>query len=356
MTSKERVLAAMAHQKPDRVPVDYWASAQVNQTLMEHFGLSDYESLLCKLGVDFRVVRPRYAGPELKDAGGQPVGLFGVRSRGTYSAAVSNVPLKDATTVKEIEDYPFPSPDWYDYSGVVEECKKYSEYAVVGGEWSPFFCTACSMMSMENLLIAMAWYPKVVECLHTKIVDFFYEVSKRQFEAAQGKVARRQEGEGARWQKSKMDIFFMGDDYGMQKGLIMSLEMWRKFIKPHLVKLFDLAKSYGLKVMLHCCGSIVDIIPDLIDIGLDALDPIQVRAAGMRAEHLAREFGKDLVFHGSIDTQQTLPNGTPADVAAEVKSRIEVFGNGFICAPSQVFLPDIPVENIIALYETAVMY
>ena len=134
----------------------------------------------------------------------------------------------------------------------------------------------------------------------------------------------------------------------------MSLEMWRKFIKPHLVRLFDLAKSYDLIVMLHCCGSIVDIIPDLIDIGLDALDPIQVRAAGMDAEYLARQFGKDLVFHGSIDTQQTLPNGTPADVAAEVKSRLEVFGNGFICAPSQVFLPDIPVENIIVLYETAV--
>ena len=337
MTSKERALAAMAHQKVDRVPVDYWAHAQVNQTLLEHFGLSDYESLLCKLGVDFRVVRPRYAGPELKDDNGQPVGLFGVRSRGTYSAAVSNVPLKDATTVKEIEDYPFPSPDWYDYSGVAKECEKQSEYAVVGGAWSPFFCTACSMMSMESLLVAMAWYPKVVECLHTKIVDFFYEVSRRQFEAAQG----------------KMDIFFLGDDYGMQKGLIMSLEMWRKFIKPHLVRLFDLAKSYGLTVMLHCCGSIVDIIPDLIDIGMDALDPIQVRAAGMDAERLAREFGKDLVFHGSIDTQQTLPNGTPADVAAEVKSRVEVFGNGFICAPSQVFLPDIPVENIIALYETA---
>ena len=345
MTSKERALAAMAHQKFDRVPVDYWAHGEVNKTLMEHFGLEDYESLLCKLGVDFRVVRPRYAGPELKDNGGQPVGLFGVRSRGTYSAAVSNVPLKDATTVKEIEDYPFPRPDWYDYSGVAEECEKYSEYAVVGGAWSPFFCTACSMMSMESLLIAMAWYPKVVECLHTKIVDFFYEVSRRQFEAAQGLPSNEVKG--------KMDIFFMGDDYGMQKGLIMSLEMWRKFIKPHLVRLFDLAKSYELKVMLHCCGSIVDIIPDLIDIGLDALDPIQVRATGMDAEYLAREFGKDLVFHGSIDTQQTLPNGTPADVAAEVKSRLEVFGNGFICAPSQVFLPDIPVENIIALYETA---
>ncbi|HIE29963.1 TPA: hypothetical protein EYP66_22080 [Candidatus Poribacteria bacterium] len=338
MTSKERSLAAMAHQKSDRVPVDYWAHAEVNKSLMEHFGLQDYESLLCQLGVDFRVVRPRYAGPELKDESGQPVSLFGVRSRGTYSAAVSNVPLKDATTVEEIEDYPFPSPDWYDYSSVAEECEKYAEYAVVGGAWSPFFCTACSMMSMEKLLIAMAWYPKVVECLHTKIVDFFYEVSRRQFESARG----------------KMDIFFMGDDYGTQKGLIMSLQMWRRFVKPHLARLFDLAKSYGLMVMLHCCGSIVDIIPDLIDIGLDALDPIQVRAAGMEPEFLAREFGRDLVFHGSIDTQQTLPNGTSADVVAEVKSRIEVFGNGFICAPSQVFLPDIPVENIIVLYETAV--
>ena len=337
MTSKERVYKAIAHQTPDRVPVDYWAQGQVNQTLMEHFGLSDYESLLGVLGVDFRVVRPHYVGAELKDADEQPVNLFGVRSRGTYSAAVSNVPLKDATTVKEIEDHPFPSPDWYDYSGVDDECEKYPEYAVVGGAWSPFFCTACSMMSMESLLVAMAWYPEVVECLHTKIVDFFYEVSRRQFEAAQG----------------KMDIFFLGDDYGMQKGLIMSLEMWRKFIKPHLARLFDLAKSFDLKVMLHSCGSIVDIIPDLIDIGLDVLDPVQVRAESMDAEFLGREFGKDLVFHGSIDTQQTLPNGTPADVAAEVKSRMDTFGNGFICAPSQVFLPDIPVENIIALYETA---
>ena len=83
MTSKERVLAAMNHRKPDRVPVDYWAHAEVNKTLLEHFGFKDYESLLCKLGVDFRVVRPPYAGPELKDAGGQPVDLFGMRSKAT---------------------------------------------------------------------------------------------------------------------------------------------------------------------------------------------------------------------------------------------------------------------------------
>jgi len=145
----------------------------------------------------------------------------------------------------------------------------------------------------------------------------------------------------------------MGDDYGTQRGLIMSFEMWDEFYVPCLSKLFGLAKGFGLKVMLHSCGSVNELIPRLIELGMDSLDPIQVRATGMDPESLKSEFGEYVTFHGSLDTQHILPYGTVEDVRLEALRLIEIFGNGggFILGPSQEFLPDISLENIKAMYD-----
>jgi uroporphyrinogen decarboxylase len=347
MLARERVIAAIEHRTPDRVPVDYWALRPVTRRLQQHFGVADYEALLTALGVDIRDVRDRrtYIGPEhhyLPD--GRECDAWGVplNPGGTYAASVTQTVLSTATTVPEIEaHHPFPDPDWWDYSLVHDACLAGGDHAVMGGAWSPFFCMAMYMMGMEELLTAMALYPAVAEALLTRIVDFYMESCRRQFEAARG----------------HMHIFFMGDDYGGQTGPLISVEMFRNFIKPHLARLFAQAKSYGLKVMLHSCGSVYDFLPDLIEIGMDALDPVQVRARDMAAELLAREFGNDICFHGSIDTQQTLPFGTVADVKAQVRSRLETFPHGgFICGPSQEFMDDISTDNILAVYEAAGAY
>jgi len=340
-------MAALEHRTPDRVPVDYWAHRPVSERVQQALGVEDYEGMLRALGVDLRNVSgaPRYLGPErhfLPD--GRQCDMWGVPlgSRGTYAASVTRTPLAGATTTAEVEAHqPFPDPDWWDYSPVHGACLAAGDHAVMGGAWSPFFCMAMYLLGMQELLTAMALHPAVAEALMARLTDFYAESSRRQFEAARG----------------AMQIFFMGDDYGGQTGPLISIGMFRRFIRPHLARLFGQAQSYGLKVMLHSCGSVYDFLPDLIDLGLDALDPVQVRARDMEPERLAREFGADLCFHGSIDTQQTLPFGTAKAVRAEVRARLALFPQGgFICGPSQEFMEDIPTENILALYEAAGAY
>jgi uroporphyrinogen decarboxylase len=190
---------------------------------------------------------------------------------------------------------------------------------------------------MENLMIKTYEEPELVKLYLEKVTDLFYEQSLRIFEAAKGKI----------------DIFFMGDDYGTQIDLIMSAEMWDEFYAPQLARLFNLAKDFGLKVMLHSCGSVSKLIPRLVELGMDALDPIQVRASDMEPEMLKARFGDFITFHGGLDTQHVLPFGTVEEIRAEAKRLIEIFGRGggYILAPSQEFLPDIPLENILAMYE-----
>jgi uroporphyrinogen decarboxylase len=138
----------------------------------------------------------------------------------------------------------------------------------------------------------------------------------------------------------------------------MSRKLWKKFFAPHLERLWKLAKSYGLKVQLHSCGSVRELIPDLLEMGLDILDPIQVRAQGMNPAELKKDYGHRLSFHGSMDTQETLPFGSELDVKNEVLERLRTMapGGGFILSPSQHLLTEIPLRNIITMYETAYEY
>lgn len=314
MTSKERVLMAINHEETDRVPMDYWAWAEVNNNLQTNLDLEGYDELLDHLGIDIRTVRAPYVGPpDCWDA------------------------LKGAKTAEELEKCTVPDPDQFDYSNIEALCDKYSQYAVMGGAWSPIFCTASGFIGMETLMLKTYEEPEYVKVFLEKITDLFYEQSLRIFEAAKG----------------KMDIFFMGDDYGTQRGLIMSRKQWNEFYAPQVSRLFDLAHDFGLKVMLHSCGSVTELIPDLIKLGMDALDPIQVRAANMEPRDLKDNFGDSLTFHGGLDTQHVLPFCTVEEVRAEAKRLIEIFGEsgGYIFGPSQEFLPDIPLENILAMYE-----
>jgi uroporphyrinogen decarboxylase len=192
---------------------------------------------------------------------------------------------------------------------------------------------------MERWMPRLIEEPAICHAILGKTADFFYESTRRMFEKA-----------GA-----KTDVFFTGDDYGTQRGPMISLPMWREFARPHVERLYGLAKSYGLKIMQHSCGGVRAFLPDLMECGLNILEPVQVRARGMDPKELARDFGGRLCFHGSIDTQQTLPFGTPEDVRREVRERIETFRpyGGFTIAPSQHLMPEIPTENIVAMYTAA---
>lgn len=348
MNSKERVLKAIEHREPDRVPLGFGAWREVSEALCQKLGLDATcewghfqefpEALLRRLHIDLRVVRARYLGPpprQLED--GSYIDMWGIhQSKENYPIGH---PLAHVSRVSDIGSYPFPDPDAFDYEHYAEVCERFEGYAVCGGDWSPFFTMALEMMGTERFLMALRLTPDVAHALLTRIADYYYETSRRMFEAAKG----------------KLDIFFMGDDYGTQRGPFISPNDFREFVAPHLRRLYGLAKSYGLKVMHHSCGSVRALLPDLIELGLDVLDPVQVRAAGMDILTLKREFGSRITFHGSIDTQRTLPMGSVEDVQAEVLHRLRHVapGGGFILSGTQDYISDIPLENIIAVYDTA---
>lgn len=351
MNSKERVLKAIDHQEPDRVPLGYGAWREISEALCRRLELDpacewshwqEYpEALLQRLQVDIRVMRARYIGPpnaELPD--GSYIDIWGiVQSKENYPVVH---PLAHATSVADIDVHPFPDPDAFDYEHYREQCERFEEYAVCGGDWSPFFTMALEIMGTEEFLVALHTMPDVAHALLSHVAGYYYETSRRMFDAADG----------------KLDIFFMGDDYGTQIGPFMSRQHFRTFVLPHLQRLYGLAKSHGLKVMQHSCGSVRAVLPDLIDLGLDVLDPIQVRAAGMEVVGLKRDFGAKITLHGSMDTQDTLPNGTVEDVRQEVLHRLRHVapGGGFILSGSQDYISDISLDNILTIYQTAAEY
>jgi uroporphyrinogen decarboxylase len=358
MDSRERVITAVAHREPDRVPVDFWALSEVSARLRAHLALQSQEDLLKYLHVDLRVIEgPSFVGQEMAArADGSVQDLWGVWRKpqvvgragasGTYME-VSESPLARATTVVDIEAYPgWPSPDWWDYSGLRKECVSYEAYAVVNAgdrkDRTAQLKPAMYLRGMEQFLLDLQENPAIAEAIIAHIVDYFLEYNRRVFEAAQNKI----------------DIFMMGDDFGMQQGPIVSPAMWRRYFRRGFHAFIELAHSFGVKVMHHTCGSVRALIPDFIEAGLDILQSIQPRAARMDLAELKRELGRDLCFHGSIDIQHTLPFGTPDDVRREVLQRMQAGkpGGGFIIGPAHNIQFDTPTENIIAMYEACLEY
>ena len=339
MTSKERVIKTYNFELPDRIPLDFCADVPVYNALIEKTGVKDSLELMDYFHIDFRWARAKWIGPELVDAQGRTTDYFGIPREGEgFGYAVAH-PLAHVKTKRDVDAYPWPKPEYWDYDVFVEECKRFEEYAVYGGAWGWFSNAACDLVGMDRFYMMMLDNPELAYYIMEKATDFFYETSRIMFERARGKV----------------DIFFTGDDYGGQNAPLMGLELWRRLVKPHIKRLYSLAKEYGLYITQHSCGCVVDFIPDLIELGLNAIEPVQVRARGMDFEGLVEKFSGKVVLQGSIDTQKTLPFGSAEDVREEVRSRIRLFKDkgGFVLGPSQHLLSHIPLENIFAMYETA---
>ena len=353
MESYERVMGAVHHRRTDRMPIDYIATPEFHTNLKKYWGIDEDELIMQKLGSDIRRVEARFVGP--KDMTGAPgvtasgrdfLGILWkpVRNEfGTYNE-IAHSPLAQATTVKEIEDYPWPNVDWFDFSHLKEEIALTNDvhrYAIMffaGGA----FETPWYMRGMERFLMDLMECPDIAEAISHHAADFYKKRALRVIEESDGQV----------------DIIGSGGDLGSQRGMLLSPDLWRQYIKPYSEELIRTFKDMGLLTFYHSCGSIVPVIEDFIEMGLDILDPIQPRAAGMDAEELKNRFGNRLSFHGGIDEQELLPRGTPADVRREVERLIQFFRNdgGYIVCPAHAIQPDTPVENIVALYETANEY
>ena len=347
MNSKQRVLAAINHQDTDRVPVDFWAEISVKDNLCHRLGLDDEEQLLQYLEVDVRSIYPEYVGPELKKF---PDGSFAdfwgvIRKPVPHATGVHNEtvfsPLADAASIRDIERARWPSPDWFDYSGLAGQCEQYEQYAIcvgkMGRESQTVFIQTWYSRGFDQILLDMTVNPDLVKAMVDRIMTFRMEHVRRILEEVAGKA----------------HFIQIADDYGTQNGLMLSPQMWREFFRPALKRLVDLIHEYGLKAFLHSCGSVRKLIPDLIEIGIDILNPIQTRARGMDPLELKNNYGQQICFHGSLDTQQTLPFGSEEEVSEEVRQRIETLGSGggFIIAPTHTIEPDVPIKNILAMYK-----
>jgi len=354
MKSRERVLAAISHHVPDCVPIDFAASDEVWDALMKHLDLPDRESVLEFVGADLRYIEPieiiydrqRYIGPALQtQADGTWEDIWGVwrrpvhYSHGTYQEIVS-YPFTHLNAPDQLLDRRWPDPDWFDYSDIASQCRRYhGKYALVGGGWGAVFGDSYRILGFEHFLEGLILMPDVIREVVRHVEQFYLGVNERIFEAAAG----------------LLDIYYFGNDLGTQRGLLMSLPMIRTFLAPSFKRLIDQAKSYGLKVMFHSCGAVSHAIPLLIELGIDVLDPVQVGAAGMMPEALKASYGEQIAFHGGLDTQGILPFGSPRDVSAAAEHLLAVMkpGGGYIFGPSQDLQPDVPIENILAMYRTA---
>lgn len=342
MTSRERVLRAIAHKPTDRAPADYGAIQAVTEGLIRKLGVADLEGLLRALDVDMRRIDLNYGQPDTgPDADGYMRTMWGVKHRKNDPGDGQPnwiSPFNDDTTVDEVHALAWPDAGKLDYSMVCDQCRKHHpEYATYGAPWSPFFHEVGWLIGQENFLAWMHTKPEVVHAIIQHVVDYEVEVTRRFLEACNG----------------KLDIAYFGNDFGTQRGLFVSPQMWCDFIRKPLKRYFDVSHGYGCKVMKHSCGCIREIIPALIEDGVDILDPIQVAAEGMDLAGLVRDFGADLCFHGGVDTQRTLPFGSVEDVRAEVRSYRQITRErgGYILCGSQEFIEDIPLDNILAMYD-----
>jgi hypothetical protein len=340
LTSKERVQAAFDFREADRTPCWLGASPEFIHKAISELRLNDEEELRQLFGDDFRrVIAPfQPADPDKNES--TPFGIL--REGIGYGMAASN-PLKDAG-LEEIDSFDWPDPHQVDISGIRSEAEKhYKHYAILGGEWSPFWHDLTDLIGMENVFIKMYTEPELIERLLDRIMNFYMEVNIRIFEEAADLI----------------DIFFLGNDFGSNTGPLLDPGLFDQFILPHLKGLTSLGHQYGLKVMLHCCGGFRELIPSMIAAGLDGLHAIQPSCRGMDLGELKRYFGDRILFNGCIDSNFVLIQGTPDHVRQETKRTIDIMkpGGGFIAGASHDYLlEETPVENVHAMFETIKSY
>jgi uroporphyrinogen decarboxylase len=340
MTPLERWLAVLTRKKPDRIPMDYWSTEEVTQNLCRYFGVKSKTEMLKKLHVDFVVsMNPIYIGPPLRPG----FDVYGVQhaevdfGAGKYSEPITR-PLERYKTVEEIHDlYTWPNPDWWDYSGVAKLIQGFEEYPISGGGSEPFLIYK-NLRGQELAMMDLVENPEIVIYCLDKLFHLAYENTVRIYEEIPGRVT----------------YSYVAEDMGGQTNLMISPKHIRKYLLPGMKKMVELAHSANAFAFHHNDGNIIQILPEMIDINIDILNPIQWRSNEMNRQFLKKTYGDKVIFHGAVDNQYTLPFGTTKEVSAEVIENLSILGagGGYILAPCHNIQPITPVENILAMYKT----
>jgi uroporphyrinogen decarboxylase len=387
VTSRERVRTALAHREPDRVPADFLATPAVWDRLIGHLELApaadapaEYvdplrEALLRHLEIDLRVLSyDMFCDPPEAVVAGGAVEWWGALDRstpnrmwrrlnpdgttldvwGTHRQVVEHQygsydefaswPLQRAERPSDLDGHPWPEPDWWDFSVLPDLVRQLD---AAGARHLRFrigsvFETAWQLRGMEEFLVDLALNPEVPRSIMSRIADVHVANLERVLDLLGG----------------RLDLVYFYDDVAAQASLLISPETWRTEVRPHHARLIEVAHSRGVPVMYHCDGAIYPLIPELIELGVDVLNPVQPGTSEMQPQRLKEEFGDRLSFHGGIDIVEVLPKVTPTEVAAEVRRVVDVLGRdgGYVLCSSHHIQPDTPTENVLAMYDPALRF
>jgi uroporphyrinogen decarboxylase len=310
--------------------------------LFDFLGHSDKDRLLDSLGVDVRHLEAP-APPERPLGDGRFQNYWGERfiQRATpWGPMREDVKgaLSEAQSLKDLQAFNWPSPGCLDRSGLAAQCRRYEPHALLYG-FADVWQRPALVRGWEEFFLDLAERPDWAHFLCRKFTDFYLEDYTRAAKATQGRI----------------DLYLLISDLGSQRGPLISQAMFLEFVAPYLKEMIDRIHGLGGSVLYHSCGAIGPFIPELIRLGVDVLDPIQPAGPAMQPENLKREFGGRLSFHGGIDMQKLLPQGTPAQIETEVQRYCKVLGTGggYVVGPAHLFQPDVPPENLLAVYRGA---
>jgi uroporphyrinogen decarboxylase len=343
ITPRERILTAINHREADRVPLGYDANEGIHQRLLAHYRAADTLALYVAMGIDgFSVfttdyVYPKYVGPKLELVDGTPTDLWG-------GVAFKRFPLAHAETPADLDRVRWPQADWFDYSDIKARCLalKAAGRPTVGGEGGCGIVHGINLRDYEAALTDPILRPALCDAYMERSSAFMVDWNERWLAAAEG----------------EFDVYRCGDDVGSMTAMHLAPELWRRFHKPHLAKVWAVARRHGLKIWFHSCGYCRPIFEDLVEMGMDLWDPASPSVRDNDLPALKREYGRHVTFVGGVNHPDVLVRGTAADVVRETRLRIDQLapGGGYISGPSQVLTDDIPTENAVALYETALAY
>ena len=342
MKPRDRVFASIDRKPFDRHPIKHLAVTEVEDWLREYFGVETHNEVLDHLGDDFREIIPEYCGPDLGNLIGDEHGIYAqvVWGRSVRQEVEGKIlSLAKVKSIDELNLVQFPSTDWFDYSTMERQCREFTDYARIFNYCGMSFINAVSgVRGYEQTMIDIA----IRDPVYIELVERIFKFFCRHFEDAL--VA----GAGA------IDFVHLGEDFGSQRGLLISPKDFDEFFAAKYKVVFDLIHKYGAKAMMHICGSIRKLIPQLIDLGLDVLDVVQTNAVDMDLEDLKRDAKGKLTYAGTMCVQDVLPHKKPVEVRQEVKKRLELFSDGgLIIGPSHQLQVDTPLDNILAMYSEA---
>jgi uroporphyrinogen decarboxylase len=336
MNSRDRVLTAMQKQIPDRLPmfcgriddIEYWLSGlglESEAKLRAHWGL-DIQKM--SYGKAFRLPKGKtiWGAEDNWDAG--------------YSS-LKDFPLKNAETIADVEKHAWPDSSMVDFDEISTQLKGLDQNKARIGSigFQALFCTLCDLFGMDNAMINMSAAPELIDTAVAHIEAFLMD--------SFGKILRNNAND--------MDFLWWGDDFSTQRCMMISPEMWRRFLKPTYLRVFELIKSYDVMIWFHSCGTFAPVIGELVDAGMDVWETVQAHLEGNEPEKLKANYGNNLSFFGAISCQGTLPFGSPEDVRKEVRERFRVLGKngGYIIGPDHSIQKNMPIANLEALFDEA---